>query len=207
MVLYRAGLVVPPSWGHMSNTTILRGGSPVPSGVLVTVDGTTIRGDGSAENPIHVVGGVGSTGPTGPTGPMGPTGPTGPTGATFGAATHPSRTLGTPFQPSTTHQTLCIYSITVLTSITGNVGLGSVGRVELRSDAANPPTTVQCSSGGTLTANPNTIPAGVSFTTAGQFVLSFVVPANHFVELVGVAGQSTPAPGISLDFATEIPFG
>jgi hypothetical protein len=101
---------------------------------------------------------------------------------------------------------MCIYSVSVFTSITGGTGLGSVGRVELRSDASDPPTTVQCSSGSTLTSSPNTVPGGVTFTTGGQWVLVYVVPTSHFVELVGVAGQSTPAPVFSLDLSTEIPF-
>ncbi len=40
----------------MTNVSIRRGGMPVPSDVLVSCDGTTIGGDGSARNPIHAIG-------------------------------------------------------------------------------------------------------------------------------------------------------
>lgn len=37
----------------MTNVAIRAGGMPVPSDVLVSTDGTTIQGDGSARNPLH----------------------------------------------------------------------------------------------------------------------------------------------------------
>jgi hypothetical protein len=117
----------------------------------------------------------------------------------------PARLLNTPFQPSLTNQTWVTCSVSVFTTIQGGVGLGAVGRVELRSDAVNPPTTVRASSGSTLTSVPNTVPAGESFTTGGQWQLSWIVPAGDFVELVGVPGQD--APVFTLDISWEIPIG
>lgn len=40
----------------MTNVSIRAGGMPVPSEVLVSTDGTTIQGDGSARNPLRAVG-------------------------------------------------------------------------------------------------------------------------------------------------------
>lgn len=42
----------------MSNVSIRAGGSPIPAGDLVAVDGTTITGDGSARNPLIASGGA-----------------------------------------------------------------------------------------------------------------------------------------------------
>lgn len=206
---------------------------------LVTVDGVTIRGDGSHGNPLRVAGGEsgevgpagppgrdgrdgldgsdgavgtagpagppGATGPEGPVGPAGLTGPTGPASPIFGVATSPLRALGVPFRPSSTLGTLVIYSVTVFAGISGGSGLGSVGRIELRSDASGTPTTVRASTGSTLISSPNTVPPGVTLTAGGQFVLVYVVPAGHFVEIAGVPGQGSPT--FFLDAATEIPIG
>jgi hypothetical protein len=151
-------------------------------------------------------GAIGLTGPTGPTGATGSTGATGPTGAiAFGAPASPARVLNTSFQPSLTRQTFVMYSVSVLTTLVGAVGLGAVGRIELRSDAANPPTTVRASTGGSITSSPNTLTAGVTINTAVQTELTYIVPVGHFVEIASVSGQDTPT--FFLDFVTEIPVG
>ena len=62
----------------MSDTSVRSGGLPVPSEILVNVDGRTIAGDGSEGNPLHAIGGL--VGPAGPAGSAGPPGPRGPTG-------------------------------------------------------------------------------------------------------------------------------
>jgi hypothetical protein len=98
-----------------------------------------------------------------------------------------------------------MYSVTVITTLTGGVGLGAAGRIELRSDAGNPPVTVRASGGGSLTSIPNTVPAGEVINTATQFELTYVVPAGDFVVLASVPGQDTPV--FSIEFATEIPIG
>jgi hypothetical protein len=98
-----------------------------------------------------------------------------------------------------------MYSVSVFTALTGGVGLGAAGRIQLRSDASNPPVTVRASGGGSLASAPNTIPPGVTILTLTQFELTCIVPAGDFVELAGVAGQDTPT--FSIEFVTEIPIG
>lgn len=147
-----------------------------------------------------------TTAPTGPTGPTEPTGQTGATALAVEALASPARTLDTSFQPSSTNQTFVTYSVTVVTSLKGGSGLGGVARIELRSDASNPPTTVRASGGGSLTSIPNTVPAGVTITTAVQVALTYVVPAGHFVKIASVGGQGSPTlTAFSLDVVTEIP--
>jgi hypothetical protein len=98
-----------------------------------------------------------------------------------------------------------MYSVTVLTTIIGGVGVGAAGRIELRSDPGNPPVTVRASGGGSIISVPNTVPPGVTIITAWQGELTYIVQAGDFVELVGVAGQD--APVFSIEFSTEIPIG
>jgi hypothetical protein len=98
-----------------------------------------------------------------------------------------------------------MYSVSVFTTLVGAVGLGAVGRIELRSDAANPPTTVRASTGGSLTSIPNTLTAGVTISTVTQGELTYVVPVGHFVEIASSPGQDTPI--FTLDVVTEIPVG
>ena len=115
------------------------------------------------------------------------------------------RTLNTPFQPSLTQKTFVMYSTSVLMTLVGGVGNGDVGRIELRFDATNPPTTVRASMGGSLISIPNTLPAGETINSAVQGELSYVVSAGDFVEIFTVSGQGTAT--FSLDVVTEIPVG
>jgi hypothetical protein len=87
--------------------------------------------------------------------------------------TTPSRVLGVAFRPSTTRPTLVIYSVRVDTD-----GLASeTGHFELLSDASNPPTTVRARvGGGTATL----------FASSFEGTLVYLVPANHYVKLIGV---------------------
>lgn len=87
-----------------------------------------------------------------------------------------ARTLNTDFQPSATRPTLVIYTVRISGALTANQ---TTGNVQLRSDAAATPTTVRCQARldfkvtGALTTMNETC----------DFVLTYLVPAGHFVRL------------------------
>lgn len=139
----------------MSDTRIIIGGLPVQPAVIVSVDNETIGGDGSTQNPIHVVGGqVGTTGPTGPTGSrgltgatgaagIGPTGPTGPTGAT--GLTGPTGATGTAGATGPTGATGTL-GTTGPTGATGGAGLtGATGATGPAGGASGLPAVISAS--------------------------------------------------------------
>lgn len=98
----------------------------------------------------------------------------------------PARSLDTPFQPSADRDVFATYSVNLI------VDPNDTARVELRSDINNPPTTVR-----SIVRNDPGTDAGVNGVGA---VLSYIVPAGHFVSLVTV---TTGTPTISLDAQTE----
>ena len=103
----------------------------------------------------------------------------------------PSRSLGTAFQPSATRPTFVSYSGRIVSQIT--LSGGQSGRIELRSDASNPPTTVRARVAGGATG---TVVAGVSQSDTAEAPLSYIVPAGHFVLLQSVNETSTPTYSI-----------
>lgn len=98
-----------------------------------------------------------------------------------GAPTTPTRALDTSFQPSTTKHALCMYTIEMNCDTTESCV------VELRSDAADPPTTVRAS-----TKLLPTLTGGGSVIARQQ--MTYIVPPGHYVKLVNTAtGVSTIA--------------
>lgn len=81
-----------------------------------------------------------------------------------------ARSLDTSFQPSATGHVLVGYTIQHVCAH------GNDGTVELRSDAADPPTTVRAISRGAVTDD------AAAVTTNQQ--LSYIVPPGHYVKLV-----------------------
>jgi len=139
-------------------------------------------------------------GPTGATGPQGATGATGPAGAGFGtlSPSTPSRAFGTAFQPSTTVPTFVSYSARVVSAL--SLVTGQAGRVELRSDTSNPPTTVRARVAGGSTG---TLAVGLAIADIAEGPLAYIVPAGHYVNLVTV--NETGTPTYSITSQVEIP--
>jgi len=103
------------------------------------------------------------------------------------SASTPSRAIGTAFQPSSTKVTNCTYSVNIQCSslLLGNAS----GKIELLSDAANPPTTVRATvaqsiSGVLSLVNGNTQP------------LAYKVPIGHYVLLKSTTASGTVAYSI-----------
>lgn len=123
-----------------------------------------------------------------------------------------TRALNTNFQVSTAYPTWVSYSISASCSAT-LLG-GQTHTFELRSDTANPPTTVRVT-----TATSITVALAIAITvTNGQTVqMAYLVPAGHFVRInatgtctgVAVVSQveSTITPQFDgVDFTTGIPY-
>jgi hypothetical protein len=109
----------------------------------------------------------------------------------------PGRALNTTFQPSATRPVLVMYSCRVVSSLT--ILGGQIGRIELRSDAASPPTTVRCRMAGGSTG---TLAVGLNIQDEVEAVLVYLVPEGHNVRLVTV--NETGTPTFSLVAQTEI---
>lgn len=106
----------------------------------------------------------------------------------------PGRSLDSTFQPSATRPVLVCYVIEFTTAAT--VAGGQTGTVELRSDAASPPTTVR---GSVLDTLGVTLGISVNINHSSRVPLVYIVPAGHNVRLVS-SGTAT----ISLASQTEI---
>ena len=76
---------------------------------------------------------------------------------------------------------------------------GARGRVELRSDASNPPSTVRARVGGGVEA---TLTIGLNVTDTAEGALSFTVPAGHYVLIQDV--DEVGAPTQTLTAQAEI---
>lgn len=92
------------------------------------------------------------------------------------APTTPTRALDTEFTPSATKHVLGMYTINIVNTA------GQTTSVELRSDAASPPTTVRCSA---------KLVSGATDGQTAQQQLTYVCPPTHKVKLVA-AGTGTP---------------
>jgi hypothetical protein len=86
-----------------------------------------------------------------------------------GAPTTPTRAIGTGFAPSATKSVWCSYTINIVNTS------GQTTTVELRSDAADPPTTVRTSA--------KLISGATDGQTARQ-QLTYICPPGHNVKLV-----------------------
>jgi hypothetical protein len=108
----------------------------------------------------------------------------------------PSRSLGSTFIPSTTRVVSGHWSVRVVATLT--IATGQAGRIELRSDAASPPTTVRARCAG---GNTGTAVIGLASTVTTECELTYLVPAGDNVRLVTVDETSTPT--YSLTATTE----
>lgn len=100
----------------------------------------------------------------------------------------PTRTIGgSPHQVSSTRPALVAYSARVVSAIT--LTAGQAGRIELRSDSSNPPTTVRARVAGGITG---TLVVGATLTDINEKTLTYLVPAGHFVQIVSVNETGTP---------------
>ena len=106
-----------------------------------------------------------------------------PAGGGGVVGTYATRTvsLGTAYQPSTTHPVL----VTISAEITANFGGSKI--LEIYSDASNPPTTLRAKTGLVLSA-PN---------DKSTFAVMFAVPAGHYYKL------AAPASGGSVVLVTD----
>lgn len=140
---------------------------------------------------IHLgpTGPQGATGATGATGAVGATGAAGADGAGFGVITTstPSRSLGSAFCPSATRPVMGYYSVRVDSSL--SLTTGARGRVELLSDASNPPTTIRARIAGGSTG---TLAVGLSLADTSEAPLSYLIPAGHCVLIRSVDEVGTP---------------
>lgn len=113
--------------------------------------------------------------------------------ATPGAGTHPSLTLGTARQPSTTRPTRVTISGTWTASLSATGS--AAGVIELRSDSASTPTTVQDDAQPGFSA---TLLIGISVTQVVPWKLTYDVPAGHYYTPAVASGS-----GFAITKATE----
>lgn len=95
----------------------------------------------------------------------------------------PARVLNTTFQPSASRPTLVIYTVRI--EQPASIATPQQARIELRSDAADPPVTVRCQ-----TRQARGTPTDA--TLAHDAVLVHLVPAGHRVRLENVTVSGTP---------------
>lgn len=115
--------------------------------------------------------------------------------ATFTPNSAPGRALNAAFQPSTTRPTLVMYTVRIAGAATANL---TGGRIELRSDTANPPTTNRCQARSQWKVTG----ALTTMLDEQDVVLTYLVPAGHFVDLVSTTENG--APTFTLVVQTEI---
>lgn len=138
---------------------------------------------------VPIKGDQGDLGPQGNVGPTGATGPIGPTGVVnVVTVSTPARVFGTPFQPHATSPVQCTYAIQQTCTVT--LGGDIETTVELRSDAANPPTTVR---GRAKLRSALGVGVGVGQTTEHIVSLHYMVPAGHWVNLVATTEAGSTA--------------
>lgn len=136
--------------------------------------------------PQGAAGAKGDTGAQGQKGDTGAAGPQGPAGLGAVSVSTPSRVFGTAFQPSTSKAVLVSYS--VRTQVTNPLLVGtSTATVRLLSDANNPPTTERARAEATSGVG---ITVTIALTTSNTAVISYLVPAGHWV-LLASSGQGT----------------
>lgn len=158
-----------------------------PAAVKAYLDAEFAKYD-ATPGPKGDTGATGARGQAGPAGATGATGAQGPAGFGTVAPSTSTRALDTTFQPSATKAVLVSYSIK--TQVTNPLLIGtSTCTVRLLSDASNPPTTergrAEATSGVGVTVT-------LALTTSNTAVLSYLVPAGHYVRLVSaVTGTGT----------------
>ena len=170
----------------------IHGSSPVRADLEVFSDGDDWENQALADNPIYMrydkaMGtGVDEWMPNVATKGLGVLSPSTPT-----------RTIGTAFQPSTTQPVAVSYGLRVVSTIT--ITGGQAGRIELRSDSSNPPTTVRGRVAGGATG---TAVVGLALTDTAEDTISYIVPTGHFVLLQSVNETGTPTYSITSQVET-----
>jgi hypothetical protein len=114
-----------------------------------------------------------------------------------GGVGHPIRALNTVFQPSLTRPVIGIYSGRIVW--TKSLGTNQVGRIDLLSDAVNPPTEVQCRIGAGSTG---AVTAGTALVSRHEGILMYLIPVGHYVNLATV--NEVGVPTYSIGRVTEI---
>lgn len=109
----------------------------------------------------------------------------------------PARALNTVFQPSATKITLITYSVRI--TCTATIGGNQDGKVDLLSDAANPPTTVRATMQNRMAV---TLALTLQAINEQTSVLTALVPAGHYVKLLTT--QTTGTPAFALVSQTEV---
>lgn len=109
----------------------------------------------------------------------------------------PARALNTVFQPSATKITLVTYSVRI--TCTATIGGNQDGKVELLSDASNPPTTVRAMMSNRMAV---TLALTLQAINEQTSVLTALVPAGHYVKLLTT--QITGTPAFALVSQTEV---
>jgi hypothetical protein len=127
------------------------------------------------------------------TGASGATGATGAGGGFTITPTLPARTLNTTFTPSPTNNVFCAYTL----ELVGTVAAGTDVQVELRSDAASPPTTVRASARLALVGTSGDL-------LRSRQVLSYIVPPGDNVQLTVVTAIGPNANAILETSSEEI---
>jgi len=103
-------------------------------------------------------------------------------------STTPARVFGTAFQPNATRASFCSYSAKI--ACVAAIGGGAQeGKIELLSDAANPPTTVRATMANRLSL---ALALTLSVTDEKTMPLYYLVPAGHYVKLVTTQVVGTP---------------
>lgn len=133
---------------------------------------------------------AGATGATGSTGAMGATGGTGAQGPAGFSTVTPSvstRALNAAFQPSSINAVNSRYAVSISCSL--SLTGGQEGKVELLSDASNPPTTIRDTISN---SNSGALTIGLSLVQKNTMGLGYIVPAGHFVLLKTTNVTGTP---------------
>jgi hypothetical protein len=111
----------------------------------------------------------------------------------------PARALDTPFQPSLTRPTLCIYTVEIAVGI-GNGNPSGNGSVDLCSDPFNPPTTKRCAVVNDITGQMEFPGDFIVLRPTG--ILVFLVPATWWVSME--TASTGGGPSFALTSVSEI---
>lgn len=128
---------------------------------------------------IGAKGDTGAQGPAGPTGAKGDTGDTGPAGLGTVTTVTSTRALNSAFRPNASKATFVSYTVQLGANTPLLAGSASA-LVQLLSDAATAPTTERCR--GSIGQQVG-LSVSVAITDSNSVVLTYIVPAGHYVLL------------------------
>lgn len=145
-------------------------------------------GPQGATGPKGDTGATGAAGSSGATGPAGPTGAAGSAGLGTVAPSTPSRALNAAFRPNVTKPVQVYYDVDITAAL--SLASGQEGRVELLSDASNPPTTVRRRK---TISNTGNAPSSLNVVQKITVGLEYLVPPGHYVLLKTTQVLGTPS--------------